>query len=95
MYNVKKELTLHQMNSNPTEASIRQWRSVTDTYTSSSLENLEYQKLYDLTPQQLFLLDLADDFIRSSDPVAAQEWRDAKQAKLDECAKLYRLTGAL
>lgn len=88
----------YQMNSNSAEDSSElyaQWKDVTNTYTSSSPENLEYQKLYDLTPQQLFLLDMADDFIRLSDPVEADEWRDVKQERLDECARLYKLKGAL
>jgi hypothetical protein len=74
----------------------KNWFDVTDTYTSPSAQNLEYKKLYNLSPHQLFLLDMLDDFIRlSSDHVDAQLWRDAKQEKIDDCAKLYKLKGAL
>jgi hypothetical protein len=74
----------------------KDWKDVAETYISPSKENLEYQKLYNLMPHQLFLLDMIDDFIRlSSNPVDAQLWRDTKQEKLDDCAKLYKLKGAL
>ena len=64
-------------------------------YTSPSDENNKLKKLYNLTPQQLFLLDWIDGMAAADNEVAAAHWRDVKQEKLDDLARLYRLGGAL